>query len=172
MERHPRHPKDSKGMTLPELLMVITIIGVLMALGIDSGLREWRREKVNKVAIELAGWLENARRAALRGESCSITINTGNLSDAGTLATASCMARFPLVINNNDASIAYSITAPTTQFSFTPRGTLFPSDANVSITIALNPDQGVARCVAVQGLLGTISPGTVSGGACSVNQRF
>lgn len=161
--------QPSQGMTLPELLMVITILGVLVGVGVDTGIKEWRREKVNKVAIELAGWLENARRAALRGDSCTVTVTTGTLNDGGTLATATCLTKWPLVINNNDANIGYTISAPTTSFSFTPRGTLHPSDAAISVTVA---HQGVSRCVAVSGLLGVISPGKVSGGSCSTNQRF
>jgi len=165
-------PDGQQGMTLPELLVVVTILGILLSVAIDSGFKEWRREKVNKVAIELAGWLENARRAALRSDGCTVSIATGTLNDGGTLATASCMPRWPLVISNNNSAIRYSITAATTSFSFTPRGTRYPSSAAIMISIGLSPDEGIGRCVAVQGLLGVISPGKVVNGSCVVDQRF
>ena len=159
-------------MSLPELLVVISILAVLVALGIDSGLREWRREQVNKVTIELAGWLENARRAALRGEACDINIVTGSLGNTDTLATATCMPNWPLQIATTNSSTRYTISADNPSFSFTPRGTRYPSNGPITMTIALDPDQGISRCISLQGLLGVISPGRVINGACSLEQRF
>jgi prepilin-type N-terminal cleavage/methylation domain-containing protein len=173
MKGHPLPvPPGQKGLSLPELMVVVTIIGVLLSVSIDSGLREWRREKVNKVAIELVGWLENARRAGLRGDGCSISFVTGTLMDGGTLATASCMPRWPLVISTNNSAIRYSITATSTGFSFTPRGTRSPSSSDITISLRLSPDEGIGRCVAIQGLLGMVSPGKIVQGSCVLDQRF
>lgn len=160
------------GFTLTEVLVVIVIIGVLATIGIDSGMREWRREKVNKVAIELSGWLENARRAALRGSGCTVTVNTGTLNNGGTLATATCIPNWPLQIDIQNNSIRYNITASNSSFTFTPRGTIWPSSSNINVTIAFSPDQGVSRCVSVQGLLGVIGLGKVNSGSCTTDQRF
>jgi prepilin-type N-terminal cleavage/methylation domain-containing protein len=165
-------PPGQQGLTLPELMVVVTIIGILLSVSIDSGLKEWRREKVNKVAIELAGWLENARRAALRSDGCAISFVTGTLNDGGTLATASCMPTWPLVINTNNNAIRYSITATSPSFSFTPRGTRSPSSSDITISLGLSPDQGIGRCVAIQGLLGIVSPGKLVDGSCVLDQRF
>jgi len=165
-------PPGQQGLSLPELMVVVTIIGVLLSVSIDSGLKEWRRDKVNKVAIELAGWLENARRAGLRGDGCSISFVTGTLTDGGTLATASCMPKWPLVITTNNSAIRYSITATSDGFSFTPRGTRSPSSSDITITLGLSPDEGIGRCVAIQGLLGMVSPGKIVQGSCVLDQRF
>ena len=162
----------SAGFSLTELLVIIVIIGVLSGVGFNSALKEWRREKVNKVAIELSGWLENARRAALRGSACTVEINTGTLNNGGILATASCIARWPLKIDIQDNNVRYSISSSSSSFIFTPRGTKSPTNGNVDITIALSPDQGISRCVSVQGLLGVIGLGKVSSGSCITDQRF
>lgn len=176
--RRPTHRFRERGITLTELMVTVVILGVLLSISISTGIKEWRREKVNKVAIELAGWLENARRAALRTDGCNITINFGTLNEGGTLATASCLSKWPLVIYTQNNSIKYSITAPTATttasptLSFTPRGTRYPSSGNTEITIALSPDEGVTRCVAIQGLLGSIGLGKPSAGNCITDQRF
>jgi len=165
-------PSNQQGLTLPELMVVVTIVGILLSVAIDSGFKEWRREKVNRVTIELAGWLENARRAALRSDGCTVSLVTGTLSNGSTLATATCMPRWPLVVTTNSSAIRYSITATTTSFSFTTRGTRYPSSTPITVSIGLSPDEGIGRCVAVQGLLGVISPGKLVNGTCVVDQRF
>ena len=164
-------PNKNGGFSLAELMVAITILGVLSAIAIDSSIKDWRREKVNKVAIELSGWLENARRASLKGEACTVTINTGTLAENGTLATATCMSRWPLQIALQDANSSFSITASTTSLTFTPRGSVHPGSGTINIGIALNPDLGISRCVAIQGLLGEIGIGKGNSSSCVTQQR-
>ena len=70
----------------------------------------WRRERVNAVAIELAGWLDTVRRASTKGNACQVTISGGSLPAGATLATATqivtaqaiastCLASQPLAIS-------------------------------------------------------------------------
>lgn len=167
----------SKGFSLPELLIVIAIAGLFGGLALTTGQAQWQREQVNKVAIELSGWLESARRAALRGDldsdnsGCSITINNGTLSTGSTLATATCLPDQPLTIDNLGSRINLTVASDTTNpISVSPRGTR--SGDPVTITLTLNPS-GKQRCVTISGLLALISPGKVSSsGTCELNQRF
>ena len=59
---------------------------------------------------------------------------------------------------------AYEIAAPEDPFSFTPRGSKFPS-TDVLITIAMAND-GPARCIQLNGLLGNLEMGNASNGSC------
>lgn len=65
----------NRGFSLPEVMVVVAILSVLSGVVIDAGIRDWRREQVNAVVVELAGWLESVRRAALKGSSCQVTLN-------------------------------------------------------------------------------------------------
>ena len=159
--------KHTRGASLAEMLMVVMIIGILAGIGIDSAYKEWTREQVNRIAIDLSGWLETTRRAALRsdGNGCRVIINSGTLITGDTLASASCLQSLPLTINNSN-TVRYKIeTEPSDlsgTFYFTPRGTVYPysKDNNAfTITIYLDSNPSLKRCVTVESLLGMIGLG-------------
>jgi Tfp pilus assembly protein FimT len=166
--------KHDAGISLAELLMVVVILGVLTAVGVDTGFKEWRREQVNALTIELAGWLENVRRAALRGTSCTATITTGSISAGDLVATANgptCLPNTPLRANPNNSAARYAISSTSQTITFTPRGTLSSSTLPITLMVNLAPD-GPARCVSISGLLGLIRIGPGDAGHCGPDQRF
>lgn len=185
-----KHP-SSAGFTMIETTVVVVIVGILSAVGLVASGNEWRRERVNAVATELAGWLEAVRRTSLKGNACQVTINGGNLAGGATLATASeliagtaianpsiannCLTGQPMQITETLGSSNYTI-APggATSFKFTPRGTVNAAAANaqlnapVVIQISLAGSNGPMRCVRISEGLGLISVGSSnsSGGTC------
>ena len=182
----------SGGFSVTEVMVVVVIVGILSAVGINASGNEWRREQVNAVAIELSGWLETVRRSALRGNSCAVTINGGSLSAGGTLATATentgtafgsgaaignnCLTGQPLTISGGGSSATSYTIAPsgTTQLTFTPRGTVNATAADTPITspieirIALTGSTGPMRCVRISPGLGMVAIGAsnTSGTSC------
>ncbi len=183
-----------RGYSLPELLVAVVIIGILSALMIDAGLRDWRRERVNTVVVELAGWLESVRRAALKGSSCQVTLTTtgGTLAGGATLANAAdvgssdaaasaiannCRSAQPFQLTTLTANQSFRVSTRNTSgsFVFTPAGTLFPApepSSPIEIRIALADGDDPQRCVQLDGLMGLISVGRVSGGSCLTDNRF
>lgn len=188
MIRLPR----TRGFSLSELLITVVILGILSGLMIDAGVRDWRRERVNTVVVELAGWLESVRRAALKGSSCRVTLTTtsGTLAGGATLATAAdvgtgdgdaiannCRSAQPFQLTGLTAHQAFRVRTGNTagSFVFTPAGTLFPapeSSSPIEIRIALADDDDPERCVQLDGLMGLISVGRVSNGSCNPTSRF
>ena len=61
------------GMTLIELLVVVVLIGISAAISVGSYSFVMRRERLNTLALEVAGWLEEARSLASREVSESTT---------------------------------------------------------------------------------------------------
>jgi prepilin-type N-terminal cleavage/methylation domain-containing protein len=185
-----KHPSNA-GFTMIELTVVVVIVGILSAVGLSASGNEWRRERVNAVATELAGWLEAVRRTSLKGNACQVTISGGNLTGGATLATASeliagtaianptiannCLTGQPMQISETLGASIYTI-APggSTSFKFTPRGTVNAAAADtqlnapVVIRISLAGSGGPMRCVRISEGLGLISVGASnsSGGTC------
>lgn len=193
MRRSFSQSQAVNGYSIVEVLVVITVLGIITSLAIFNSDIEWRRERANAAAFELAGWLDSVRRQSVRGQGCDVTVTTGAaLTQADTLATATartainpnvgtiadpnhCLsgypARPPAAANTN-----FTVAAtPTTTFSFTPRGTIFPvpaPDAPIEITITLNPN-GPTRCVSLNGMIGLTQIGAQNGnGDCIYGGRF
>ena len=57
---------SESGLTLTELLIVVAILSISAAIFLPSFLFVLRRERVNAIALEVAGWLEEARSQSAR----------------------------------------------------------------------------------------------------------
>lgn len=168
---------DAVGFTLSELLITVAVLGILSAVVMNGfGMNEWRRSRVNAVALELNGWLEAVRRSALKGTGCRVTIQTATQAAAGSVIASAapvttaavtvpntCMSQQPLRILSNAGNDVYAISADPATFTFTPRGTtrgLANDNQNdLEITIALNGEPPM-RCVQLSSPLGVVRIGT------------
>lgn len=173
--------KPFKGFTIVELMVAVAIIGILSGLMIEAGISDWRRERVNTVAVELAGWLEAVRRAALKGTSCAVQLKVGggstsDLAGGATLATSTCTGVSTLPITTITPGQVFRVKASPSSWSFSPLGTLHLPDGasgTVSIFIALKDGQAPIRCVQLEGLMGVIRVGRASDfTTCNTEARF
>lgn len=171
--------RPDHGFSISELLVTVAILGILSGVVIDLGLREWRREQVNGVVLQLAGWLQSVRRGALKGNSCTVSLTPSTLGNGDTLAQVSaCGGIGALQLSGLAANPRFVVSlrrAPDNRFTFTPAGTLSPApepDAPIVIEVVLagHPDSG--RCLQLDGLLAAIDVGVSEAERCAVGERF
>jgi type II secretory pathway pseudopilin PulG len=166
------------GTTIVEVIVTVAILGILSSVVIHVGWREWRREQVNSVVLELASWLQTVRRGALKGNSCQVTIRPAEFMGAGgELASINnCGTVQPLRLSslsgigaNRHFKVAVQgrIDTPFT-FTFTPAGTIFVADVDDPLIVISVTLGDISRCVQLDGLLGALDLGVASGSGCAV----
>lgn len=147
----------ASGMTLLELLIVILLIGVFAGITVVGSRSVLRRERVNSLALRMAGWIEEVKNIAQKRvgssniNSCTIQFaaNTNSLSAGSILATVSpasvnqfesCSPRGDgdssvgahfLIPSDFKGSISFAAQQPglssPARITYTPRGTWQPS---------------------------------------------
>lgn len=128
----PSIPVDV-GFTVTELMVTVAILGILAGIAIPSFLFLLQRERIQSVALELAGWLEQVRNVAAdqvaanaTAGGCVVTFSSGSLSAGQNLAQVDqqCTASNPVLrvpegVQQNTVTVAVSGANP---IIFTPRG--------------------------------------------------
>lgn len=183
--------RPSLGFTLPEVLVVALILAIGASVSISLSTRELNRERINSAAVGLSGWLEEVRRAALKGNPCRVTITSMTSAPWGTvIATAEelplaggtaradrCQANNPFRLASELGSATVSIQAVTvSQMTFSTLGSVTPTTpVDKEWILSLGPPGGsneLSRCVRVRGMLGFIEVGNRNGGSCAYPSRY
>ena len=160
------------GFSLSELLITVVVLGVLAAVAVPGFLFVLRRERINAVALELAGWLEEVRNLSARRVDndpsvggCAISLSlTSGMGANAVLATAeqACGARLPqLRIPSDFQGTLTAESSNGNSIIFTPRG-LWIAEPSVSgpLEIRLLLDGGgPLRCVRLSETLGSVDIG-------------
>lgn len=177
------------GFTLIELMLTASLIGLVLSIGVYTVGREWRRERVNTVAIEYADWLEAIRAASIRqpgSTPCVITFTatTGALAENAELARvapASCAPTSPDSANNASAraflirslrsssdTYTVALNPPSlTTLTFSPRGTVSATaDTDMRIQLTGTTDMRCVRLTATIGLI-RIGSGSTTASDCT-----
>ena len=161
--------------SLAELLIAVAILGILSGVAISFSGYEWKREQINTLAIDLAGWLEVVRNNALKQTStvvtsggCTVTFSTLTSANPGTtlasVSPSSCAVEPNFIIPAVAGSYTYTTAitngsgSSNNQVIFTPRGTSTNS-SSVILKMRLSSTTSL-RCVQVSGTLGLISIGS------------
>ncbi|MEB3275884.1 MAG: prepilin-type N-terminal cleavage/methylation domain-containing protein [Cyanobacteriota bacterium] len=175
------------GYTIVEMVVVVAIIAVGASIAIGVSGREIRRERINSAAVGLSGWLEEVRRAALKGNPCFITISASSgIARGGILASASevpmagatarpdrCQATQPFRVADEVGSDRVALS-PSLTFSFGTLGTVTPTtDKEVVLTLIRPGGQSdLARCLRIRGMMGFTELGNRSGSSCVYPSRY
>ena len=178
-----RRPAES-AFSLVEVMVVVVILGVVSSIAVAGFNFVLRRERINAVALETAGWFEEVRNQAARrvdedlnAGGCSITLSpSSSMASGAVLATAesACGARDATL--RIPADLGGTVSAQSTNGTsiiFTPRGLWIASPAvtgPLEIKMVLDGG-GPMRCVRISEILGSIDIGSSNtanlGAACT-----
>jgi len=187
LEKIFRH-KSQEGFTISELIISITIIGILAAIAVPSGLKWIDKEKQNAYIRELISYLILVKKETRRWNgSCTLQTNTfsRNPYDPVTrrwLGVDAFKVRCFGMDNAEKKSITVNIPkieenifqeVSVNTFSFTPKGQIsVPGSQNsLVIVVGARPDGGdfyqKPKCILIEAPIGMISTGTYQN-----NMRF
>lgn len=139
----------TRGFSLVESLLVISILVALGSLTITGVLREIRQARITGAANELAAWLVAVRRSAERGIPCQVNIPNQTPIGNNDVATGSavnpdntknttipgnCLQDSPLRFQSSQGqNISFAVTSSANQFFFSPRGTIHQDQSSSNL---------------------------------------
>lgn len=185
------------GFSLVELLVVVSIIGILAGLSIVSFARNWRDERIKAATRESTAWLDEVRKVAIqKAKPCRIQINQAdltislepnpeneqefcaaslhaplNIRNAVQNSSELVLCSTDLLTTEDPATKSLSCTGAqigTSSLIFTPRGT---ATSGLLIKVHM-PQAGVDRCIAVLAPLGQIRSGKATPSGCDFTTAF
>ena len=188
--------RQKDAFTLAELLLVVSLVGILSGIAIANLGQRWAQERLLAAARETHTWLENQRLIAMKeGQACEISINAttatldpsaDNVSLAsGETLNNSCKDQAPLAIRDtvtNGGSIDLSTSDPDAtgiRFSFRGLSEIITTSTDVNdqhvLILKLNhPDSKKQRCIKLMSPLGLIRTGwsDANASSCQFSNSF
>ena len=148
--------QSNKGFSLLELLLAVSIIGIISSITLPSFFREWEDTRLNAANKALSSWLDDQRRKAIQNSSpCDITINANQVSATSQCDFESAIGSsldLPSQIEQTDG-LTLSINQGISSWSFSPRGT---TTTSTELRLSLDGSQDLGRCLSLSAPLGLI----------------
>ena len=148
---------QEQGFTLLELMIVMTIVGILGAMATPSFLAMNNRAKVNDAVNTVKGALQEAQRQAMRnGKQCSITLNTTNNT---ITSTNGCLV-------TGDRTLPTGVTMSSSGGNTISYGMRGNTTTQTTIRIYFADGTGTQKCVELSKPLGVIRTGRYQNNSC------
>ncbi|MEO1387330.1 MAG: type II secretion system protein [Cyanobacteria bacterium J06634_6] len=144
-----------------ELLVVITMIGIIAAISVPSWMGFLTRQRLNAARTDLLGTLRSAQQEAQSlQKSKTVEFSTTDLSV--TVKSGDSVTGKTTVLGEGNGNPNFSITAPSTAIVFNYDGAVRTEDL---FAIKIEDDDSSAQsCVIVTTILGGLKP--ANGAAC------
>jgi prepilin-type N-terminal cleavage/methylation domain-containing protein len=148
--------RSLQGFSLSELMITVTVLGIVGSLAFSSSQQYLRRDRANAAAAELVGWLETTSARAAAYGPCQVQFSTGSgLAGGAPFATlaagdARCTPQgnltLPSIGRNDTYNLGVTYTNAATSITFTARGGVVANNEEAIVRISVN-GQPPLRCV-------------------------
>lgn len=155
--------------TLIELLIIISILGLILSFGYGSFIRITRRERLRVSLIEANGFIEAVRRAAMSHSTrCDVSISAAGVLDASEVPSGSTNRCTPPILSGGQSSLDLQdntsdpgllVETNSVVIGFTSKGTSV-SDQNAEITFTSDDADGFSYCLLISSPLGFTKTGS------------
>ena len=151
---------------MPELMVVIVIVGILSGLAIPNFQQRWEDERLNSAAKLTTSWLEDLRRKAIQNSTvCRAVIDSAAATFTGTCdhqpTQSSILDLQQEITNTSGLSFSLQSGSPST-WVFTPRGTT-TTDGDLRINLVGSRH---SRCLRLLEPLGSLRSGKLRSRLC------
>jgi prepilin-type N-terminal cleavage/methylation domain-containing protein len=147
--------RNRRGLTLLELMVQVSLIGILTALAAPSLLPLARTRQVDNDLEAVEGILQAMQSVSIRTSSaCTVRLA------AGRVDSSNCQLSTYAQLQNT------ALSASATNFSFDFQGNLTSS---VVVILAHNANTNLKKCLVLQAPLGLIRRGTYTGNGTTAN---
>lgn len=156
-----RYQRQNSGFTLPEILLIVVILGIFAALAAPSFLSWVNSKRVEDVLLQVEGAVKEAQAEAIRkSQACELNISTSSV----TSTPPSCLptgTRDLTQVSGGSSSVGVAfIAANNSTLTFSPKGTTTSSN----IFVFYHPDQAQGmRCLAISSGIGIVRTGQFQG---------
>jgi prepilin-type N-terminal cleavage/methylation domain-containing protein len=151
-----RQAQLHKGFSLLELLLAVSVLGIMSGIALPSFLRQWEDARLNAANRALSSWLDDQRRKAIQNSSpCDISIDTSQaraISQCDFENGTGSSLKLPSVIDQGEG-LTLSINQGDSSWSFSPRGT---TTTTTKLHLSIDGSEDLGRCLSLSAPLGLI----------------
>jgi len=168
--------------SLPELMVVMAIVGILSGISIASFDRNYKQEVLKQDSRKASAWLREVKsKAVQQNRICEVTIDRSlgtatqtNPIDSGLAAADGCEQlgsysfKAPISTLISDSQCLWDDNTNKLLISFTARGTL-PCGGEIRLT---DTKYSATRCIKLVSPIGVIREGPEQRGICNYTNSY
>ncbi|WP_299406824.1 type IV pilin protein [Acaryochloris sp. IP29b_bin.148] len=156
-----QYQRKNFGFSLPEVLAIVVIVGILAALSAPSFFSWVNNKRIEDVSRQVEGALKEGQATAIRtSQQCSLTISSSSITATPPSCLPTGARDLTQLGGGTNPNAVDLIAANNTPIEFSLKG----STASSNVLVFYHPDQSQGmRCIAIAAGIGIIRTGEFRG---------